>query len=399
MFMSRLPPRLLLACLLPLVAAPSVQADEADVFNLRASVAALRDDNLFRLSGGQKPRSETITTTIAGVDVHKRFSLQEFIGQVSWVDTRYATNDYLNAGSLQYNGRWLWAVGAHLKGELSADRASAQNSFADFQGLRERNLRTTENQRFGAEYLFHPSWAVIGGVNHVAMRNDKPLLAETDFEATGASLGIKHSPSSGNWFSFQTRQSDGRYTKRQFSAINQFDNGFTDRGQEFAVGWQPTGHSTFTGRLEYFQRHHDHFASRDFSGWTGLLGYQYQASAKTQLNATYQRGLNAFQDVVNINSSYYASDDLIFGIRWDATEKITVGGRLGLTHRRYLGEIVPLAGPRREDDIRRAGVDVSYKPERWLELKAGLAMEKRDSTGTVLDYTDRQALLSATARF
>ncbi|HZX32180.1 MAG TPA: XrtB/PEP-CTERM-associated polysaccharide biosynthesis outer membrane protein EpsL [Rhodocyclaceae bacterium] len=397
--MAHIPPRLFVACLLPALAASTVRADEADVFNLRASVNALRDDNLFRQSGSQKPRSETITTTVAGVDVHKRVSLQEFIGQVNWVDTRYATNDYLNAGALQYNGRWLWALESHLKGELSADRASAQNSFADFQGLRERNLRTVENQRFSAEYAFHPSWAVIGGVNHIAMSNDKPLLAETDFEATGASLGIKHTPSSGNWLSFQTRQSDGRYTKRQFSTVNQFDNGFTDRGQEFAMAWQPTGHSSFTGRLEYFQRRHDHFASRDFSGWTGQLGYQYQASAKTQLNATYQHGLNAFQDVVNINSSYYVSDDLIFAARWDATEKISLGGRLGLSHRSYRGEIIPLAGPRREDDIRRAGIDVTYKPERWLELKAGLAAEKRDTTGAALDYTDRQALLSATARF
>ncbi|HJW25282.1 MAG TPA: XrtB/PEP-CTERM-associated polysaccharide biosynthesis outer membrane protein EpsL [Rhodocyclaceae bacterium] len=396
MIMFRLPPRLSIACLLPVVASLPVQADEADVINFRASASMLRDDNLFRVPKAANPTMETITTTIAGVDFNKRISLQQLIAHVSWIDTRYSNNDYLNAGSLHYDGKWLWAVGSHLKGELAADRSSAQNSFADFPGLRRRNLRTTENQRFNLEYAFHPSWHVIGGVSHLTVTNDQLLTQESDFEASGAAIGIKHTPASGNWLSFQTRQSDGRYTKRPFETFSQFDNRFTDRGQEFAASWQPTGHSTFSGRLEYLERHHPHFSKRNFAGWTGQLGYLYQYSAKTSLTATYVRGLNAFQDT---SSSYYTSDDLVFGARWDATAKIGVSGRVGFSHRRYLGEVTALAGPRREDDVARAGIDVSYQAYRWLELKAGLAAEKRNSVGTALDYTDRQALISATARF
>jgi len=396
MFMVRLPPRFLFACLLPVAAASPVHADEADVLNFRVAVSALRDDNLFRAPNGQNPVMETITTTIAGVDFDKRFSRQEVIAHVNWVDTRYHSNDYLNAGILNYDGKWLWAAGSSLTGELAADRGSAQNSFADFQGLRQRNLRTVENQRFSLEYAFHPSWHGLGKLTHQTVNNDQLLIQERDYDATGGALGIKYVPTSGSWFSFQTRQADGRYTKLSFVPLAQLDDKFTDRGQEFALRWQPAGHTVVNGRLEYLQRRHPNFSSRDFSGWTGQLDYLYQYTAKSALSATYLRALNPFQDA---QSSYYVLDDLVFGYRWEATAKIAVGARLGYSQRRYQGEIVPLAGPRREDRTTRAGFDVSYKADRWLELKAGLAAERRNSTGSSLEYTDRQALLSAIASF
>ncbi|MBS1190917.1 MAG: exopolysaccharide biosynthesis operon protein EpsL [Rhodocyclaceae bacterium] len=391
--MVRLPRRFLLA--LPLVAVLSAHADEMDVFNFRAAVSTLRDDNLFRVPSALNPQMDTITTTIAGVDFDKRISLQELIAHVSWVDTHYSSNSYLNAGNLHYDAKWLWAVGTHLHGELAADRSSAQNSFADFQGLRERNLRTTENQRFGLDYAFHPSWHALGGLSHQTVTNDRLLTQESDFEANSAILGIKYTPASGNWLSFQTRQTEGDYNKRPFDAASQFDNRFTETGQEFAMTWQPTGHSTFNGRLEYVERRHPHFSSRNFSGWTGQLGYLYQYSAKTALTAAYVRAINAFQDT---NSSYYVSDDLTLGSRWDATDKISLAARLGYAQRHYQGEIAPLATPQRQDDVTRAGVDLSYKPARWLEFKAGVAAEKRNSNSGGFDYTDRQLLFSVSAR-
>lgn len=401
--MRRLPPRLLpsrflLLCCLPWGLAATVHADEADVFNFRVATTALRDDNLFRVphSGGLKPQAETLATTLFGIDFNKRLSLQQFVAQVNWVDTRYQHNDYLNAGALRYDGKWLWAVGTHLKGELAADRSAAQNSFADFSHLRQRNLRTTENQRFGLDYALHPSWHVLGGVSHQTVANDQLLPQESDFEASGAQLGLRYTPASGNWMSFQTRQLDGRYTKRPFDAFSQFDNRFTQTGQELAASWQLSGHSAFNGRLEYIQRQHPHFPARDFAGWTGQLDYQYRYSARTTLTATYLRAINAFQDV---GSSYYVADDWSLGSRWAATGKLAVSTRLGYSHRQYRGEVTAPAGPRREDHVGRAGVDVSYAPARWLEVKAGLAAERRNSSFNAQDYTDRQFLVSATARF
>lgn len=400
MTMVRLPHRLLLACCFPLGIALPVHADEADVVNFKAAASILEDDNLFRVpdSGGLKPESETITTTVFGVDFDKRVSLQRFIAHASWVDTRYLNNDYLNAGALRYDGKWLWAVGSRLTGEVSADRSAAQNSFSDPGATRQRNLRVTENQRFGLDFAINPSWHMLGGISRLTMTNDRQLTTESDFEATGTSLGIKYTPASGNWASFQTRRHEGTYTKRPFdpSAGIRFDNEFTQSGQEIAVGWQPTGHSSFNGRLEYLRREHAHLSDRDFSGWTGQLSYLYQYSAKTSFTLAYLRALNAFQQA---SSSYYVADDLSLASHWAATSKIGIATRLGYSHRQYQGEVVALNAPRQKDHVYRAGVDATYQFARWLELRAGLALEKRNSNNNGQDFTDRQALLSANAQF
>lgn len=397
--MSRLPSRLLVACLLPLSTAVPAHADAGDVVSLRAGASVLWDDNLFRVPQGQKPQAEIITTTIAGVDVDKRFSRQEILAHVNWVATHYNSNSYLNSGNLNYEGKWLWAAGSSLTGELAADRTSAQNSFADFQGLRQRNVRTIDNQRFGLEYAFHPDWRVLGSVNHQSVINDHLLPQDRDYDATGGAVGIKYVPASGTWVSLKTRQSEGRYTKHLSSGeeqLLQLDDKFTDQGQEFFVHWQSGGHTVVNGRLEYLQRRHPNFSSRDFSGWTGQLDYLYQYTDKTALTATYQRSLNPYE---TIQSSYYVMDDLIFSSRWEATGKLAVVPRLNFSHRQYLGEIAPVPGAQRQDKTTRAGVDVFYAAQRWLDLKAGIAGEKRTSTGSSLDYTDYQLLLSAIAKF
>lgn len=403
MAMIRSPHRLLLVCALPAASLTPVHADEFDAFNFSAAVSMVRDDNLFRAPDGSglKPQMDTITSTVLGVNFKQRYSLQQIMADVSWVNTHYSAHDYLDANAINYDARWLWATGSHLNGQLAASRSEAPNSFADVPEIRnnrQRNLRVTETQRFDVDYGFHPSWHVIGDVMHQNVTNEQVIFADTDNETLAAALGIKYTPASGNWLSWQARQYDGKYTKRQFSAANRFDNKFSQTSQEFNLNWQLTGHSAVTGRLEYLDRQHEHFHDRDYSGWAGQLSYLYQYSGKTSFSVAYVRGLATYQDAF---SSYFVSDGINLGSQWAATDKITVGARLGYSHRRYRGAVAPLpAGtPRRADDGTDGGVDVTYKAARWLELRAGLTAERRNSNLGAFDFTDRRALLSANVLF
>jgi exopolysaccharide biosynthesis operon protein EpsL len=386
---------------LPTATLTPVHADEFDAFNFQAAVNVVRDDNLFRTpdGSGQRPQMDTITSTILGVDFNKRFSLQQVIANVSWVDYHYAAHNYLDATALNYDGRWLWAAGSQLTGELSASRTEAPNSFAEVPEIRnsgQRNLRVSESQRFAMDYGLHPSWHVIGDVSHQDVKNEQVIFANGDSELFGAGVGVKYSPASGNWVSGQVRQTDGKYTNRPFDPVSKFDNKFTQPGLEFNMNWVLTGHSTVNGRLEYVHRKHEHFEDRDFSGWDGQLSYIYQYSAKTNVSIGYVRGLVPYQAS---DSSYYVSDGITLGSQWAATDKIAVGAHIGYAHRRYFGEVVPLTTARREDDATDGGVDITYKAARWLELKAGLLAEKRNSNQINFDFTDRRALLSANAFF
>lgn len=399
----RLDYRLLLICLLPVAALPTAYADENDGFNVHGGVNMVHDNNLFRVPEGnaQGRQSDTITNTVVGVGFDRRYSLQRFIANVDLANIHYASHDYLNANTVNYDGKWLWAVGSDLTGELSASRNEAPNSYADIPEIRnsgQRNLRVAQTQRFGIEYAAQPSWHVIGDIAHQTSKNEQIIFATGDTETVGAGLGIKYTPASGNWLSWQARQYQGKYTNRPFDPApnSLFDNKFTQPGHEFNLNWQLTGHSTIAGRLEYLHRKHEHFQARDFSGWDGQLSYIYQYSGKTMFSVGYARGLVAYQSA---DSSYYVSDGINLGSQWAATDKITVGAHLGYSHRRYRGEIVPLATARRQDDGTDGGVDVTYKATRWLEIKAGVMAERRSSNLSAYDYSDRRFLLSANAVF
>lgn len=397
------PSRLLLLGLLAAAPLSPVHADEADAINFVAAVGAMYDDNLFRApsGNGRSPQSDTIYTTTLGVDFNRRFSRQEIVASVSVVDNRYQSHSYLDGTAFNYNAAWLWAAGSHLNGQLVASRTETPNSFSEFPEIRnngQRNLRVTETQRFALEYAFHPSWRVIGDINHQTINNEQVIFADADIETTGAGAGIKYAPASGNWLSWQVREYDGRYTKRQFNTVLRFDDEFTQPGHEFGLNWQLSGHSTITGRLEYLHRKHAHFSERNYSGWAGQLSYLYQYSAKTTLNVSYLRLLNTYQDQL---SSYYVGNGINVGARWAATEKVTLGTHVEYVRRQYRGEVAPLAPgqEQRSDNSTNGGVDLSYKPVRWLEIKAALMAERRSSNDSIWNFTDRRALFSANALF
>lgn len=384
-----------------------VMANEGDVVNLSAALTMMHDNNLFRLAPSANPasfgiegRSDTITMASAGLNLNKMLGRQQLIGNINFVDTSYQRNAYLDYLALNYDGKWLWAVGTRWTGELALDRAESLNTFADYttNNYQARNVRLIENERFTANYWFHTSWAAFLGVSRNSVSNEQAVLAANDYEASGFNYGIRFRPVSGNTVALRVKQLDGSYSNRPFDPAAQFDNGFSHRGVELDTSWLLTGKTQLRSRLEYLERKHDHFAARDYSGWAGNLDLVYAATGKSSFTFGYKHDLVAFQQAT---SSYYELDELNLGARWAATDKISTGARLGYGKRSYRGEIItlPAGVESREDKITRAGLDIGYKPARWLELKAGMNYEKRNTNNDRFDYKDRTTFVSLNAQY
>ncbi|NTV70825.1 MAG: DUF560 domain-containing protein [Azonexaceae bacterium] len=395
-----------------------MEANEGDVVNLSAAVTMMHDNNMFRLAPSVNPanygldgRSDTITMTSVGLNLNKTIGLQQLIGNISFVDSSYQRNSYLDFQALNYDGKWLWAAGTRWTGELSLDRAETLNTYSDYttQNYRARNVRLIENERFTANYWFHTSWAAFLGVSRNSVTNEQAVLAESDYEASGFNYGIRYRPVSGNTVALRIKQLDGSYSNRQFNAASQSDNGFSHNGVELDSSWLLTGKMQLRGRLEYLERKHDHFASRDYSGWAGNLDLVYAATGKSNFTFGYKHDLAGFQGSYReaqppfdlITSSYYELDELNLGARWAATDKISTSARLGYGKRSYYGEILPLpAGvDQRQDKTTRAGLDVGYRPVRWFEIKAGMNYEKRNVNDDRYDYKDRTTFVSFSAQY
>lgn len=401
-----------------LVHAPAAVANEGDVVNLSAAVTMMHDNNMFRLAPNANPanyglegRSDTITMTSLGLNLNKMVGRQQLIGNISFADTSYKRNSYLDFLALNYDGKWLWAVGTRWTGELSLDRAESLNTYSDYttNNYRQRNVRLIENERFTANYWFHTSWAAFLGVSRNSVTNEQALLAESDYEASGFNYGIRFRPVSGNTVALRVKQLDGSYSNRQFNSISQYDNGFSHNSVDLEANWLLTGKTQLRSRLEYLERKHDHFVSRDYSGWAGNLDLVYAITGKSNLTFGYKHALEGFQGSYReaqapfglITSSYYELDELNLGARWAATDKISTSARLGYGKRSYHGAIAPLpAGVEpRQDKTTRAGIDISYRPLRWFEIKAGMNYEKRNVNDDRYDYKDRTTFVSLSAQY
>ena len=403
-----------------LVHAPAAVANEGDVVNLSAAVTMMHDNNMFRLTPIANPanygldgRSDTITTTSVGLNLNKTFGRQQLIGNVSFADTSYKRNNYLDFLALNYDGKWLWAVGTRWTGDFSLDRAESLNTYSDYTttttNYRQRNVRLVENERFTANYWFHTSWAAFLGMSRTSVTNELAVLAESDSEASGFNYGLRFRPVSGNTIALRIKQLDGSYSNRPFNTVAQSDNGFSNNSVELDASWLVTGKTQMRSRLEYLERKHDHFASRDYSGWAGNLDFVYAATAKSSLTFGYKHGLEGFQGNYRearppfglITSSYYELNELNIGARWAATDKISTSARLGYGKRSYHGEIAPLpAGvDQRQDKTTRAGIDIGYRPLRWFEMKAGMNYEKRNVNDDRFDYKDRTTFVSLSAQY
>lgn len=390
-----------------LVHAPAAVANEGDVVNLSAAVTMMHDNNMFRLSPNANPanygldgRSDTITMTSLGLNLNKTFGLQQLIGNISFADTSYKRNSYLDFLALNYDGKWLWAVGTRWTGELALDRTESLNTYSDYttNNYRQRNVRLVENERFTANYWFHTSWAAFLGVSRTSLTNEQALLAEGDYEASGFNYGVRFRPVSGNTVALRVKQLDGSYSNRQFNSLSQYDNGFSHNSVDLEANWLLTGKTQLRSGLEYLERKHDHFAARDYSGWAGNLDLIYAATGKSSLTFGYKHSLGAFQQTT---SSYYELDELNLGARWAATDKISTSARLGYGKRSYHGAIAPLpAGVEpRQDKTTRAGIDIGYRPVRWFEIKAGMNYEKRNVNDDRYDYKDRTTFVSLSAQY
>lgn len=401
-----------------LVHAPAAVANEGDVVNLSAAVTMMHDNNMFRLAPNANPanygldgRSDTITMTSLGLNLNKMVGRQQLIGNISFADTSYKRNSYLDFLALNYDGKWLWAVGTRWTGEFALDRAESLNTYSDYttNNYRQRNVRLIENERFTANYWFHTSWAAFLGISRNSVTNEQAVLAESDYEASGFNYGIRFRPVSGNTVALRIRQLDGSYSNRPFNAVAQADNGFSHNGIDLETSWLLTGKTQLRSRLEYLERKHDHFVSRDYSGWAGNLDLVYAATGKSNLTFGYKHDLVGFQSSYReaqvpfglITSSYYKLDELNLGARWAATDKISTSARLGYGKRSYHGAIAPLpAGVEpRQDKTTRAGIDISYRPLRWFEIKAGMNYEKRNVNDDRYDYKDRTTFVSLSAQY
>jgi exopolysaccharide biosynthesis operon protein EpsL len=359
-----------------------VMADEYDTLQFSASVNRAYDDNLFRVKNNET--SDQITTSTAGVKLDKTYSLQRFIVDVSYVDYKYQTNDFLDFEALNYDAKWLWSLTPSLTGNLSTSRNKSLNGFSDFR-LFTQNIRTIDVSQFRAEYSPYKVWALIAGLTETDVQNSQTFNAVAQYNATAFDYGARYNFASGSNLSFLGHKRNGQFDR----ALNQssfFDNGFTEDEYEFDFILKPTGKSNLSSKLAHLSREYDNFTVRNYDVWIGYIRYDLLLTGKIRANLDLTRSASPFETNY---STYAVTDSATIGLSYLYSDKITfmLNGRVA--QRDFRQGVVPGLA-KRDDDEQSLSGSVTWRPIKNIGLTLSSVKSSRNASSAYnnFDYDD-----------
>lgn len=356
----------------------SNQPQLPDTLQFRVGQSVERDSNIFRLSDGSSPTSDTYGVTTLGLKFDKRYSLQRIELEVNAQDYRYQDNTTLDFTALNYAAAWRWNLTPRLTGNVTADRREYLDNTTLVQSTGSVNRSTNTANRIDAEYEVGAAWRVLAGFFDRSVKNSASFLQGADTQIMGGEAGARYVFPSGNSVAYRYRYGNGEYGGLPIVTLP--SRNFTDTEHELSVEWQPARQTSVQGRMAHLERKRDGASTSEFSGVVGRINLNWMITGKTRMEAGVISELASYQPST---SSYYDGERLYISPVWKPTEKTAVRLRLDQGVRRYKGAI-GIEG--RRDEVGQAGVSVEWEPQRFVKLIASLAQDKRTSNVAGLDY-------------
>ena len=362
---------------------------------------------------GDTKRSDTVSTTYAGVTFDKLLSRQKLHADLSYNINRYSHYSNLDYNGLRANANWGWQLGNYLKGTLSYER---NRQLIDFGNLnpedrdsRVRDINTYDRLYASGDWWFHPEYSFGAGFSHTNSSYSSVQRQSSEYEADAVELNAKFQPKTGNLIGVSLRQTKGNYPNREVArdpatgdVVGTVDNSFDQTDTEVNGDWRLTGQSRVFGRLGYTTRKHDQVQQRDFSGVTGRLTYNWAFEGKTGVDVSLRREIGAVED---IDASYVLTNGITVSPVWRPTAKISLSAKYDWSKRRYEGDPFSQTGSNgsdhsiRRDTVNKASISGTYLPLRNLQLGLTFQHERRTSSLEFVDYRDNLASLSAQFSF
>jgi len=377
------------------------QAEGADDLRFSASVGLIHDSNLFRLPSGIDPApligrsspSETINITTLGASYQRSYSLQRVELDVRVTDYRYQNFDYLSFLAKNYRAAWNWSYTPHVYGLLRTTRDQSLNSFTDFRGFNQRNLRTDDATDFTATYELDARWRLNGGLSRTSRSNSEPFTAEADTRNTAVQAGVRYVLPSGSSAGYRIRSTDGRYTTRRvIPNAGFFDTDFTQTDNILSATWAVSQATRAEFSVGHRSRSYPNYPQRNFNDFLGSASVNWTYSGKGGVVAAWTRELDTFETA---NFNFTQIDRFSIGPVWQISPKTTVRARYEHAIRDFKGTPTGLVTAQRRDTTNDASISIDWEPYRFLLLSASLQNSRRSSTAPGLGFNSNALNFSA----
>ncbi len=277
-----------LAALLP----AAVQAQNSPYY-FGGSFGLTSVSNVFRAADGSNSDRVTTASLLAGLD--QRLGRQRLSADASVQANRYSTNRDLDNQSYSLRSALDWQTVADLSGTVSA---SSSRSLAEFnigggvEAIRKKNLERNEEYAGVARLGVLSRYTLEAGYTH---RDRSYSAVEYDrfvFHQNTGSFGAYAQPGANLRLGVVARRSLGRYPRYPVAVPGGLRSEANDFGRtdiDLTATWDTGASSKLNARVSRSRLKNSLSGVRDFSGSTGALSWNWQATAKLALGAGISR--------------------------------------------------------------------------------------------------------------
>ncbi len=368
---------------------------QANPYYIGASQAFTHETNLFRVPKGTAETKDTYSTTSLLAGLNQPIGRQRLFADLAARYNKYSDHSELDNTSYGVNAGVDWATIERLSGTLSYTLNERLAPFgADVATLSVKDKEKMQEFLARAQYGLVSLLSLEGSYIHRTLDYSHPLSASKELEINTGSIGLQYRPSGLLTLGTAYRHTKGKYPFAQTAApqADEFDRNDID----LTAVWVPTGLSTVKARISYTNEEHDSpvFATRDFSGVTGALNWEYKPTGKITLITGLLRDTGSEAGFVPLagtastttSTSSRVSNAVSLRALYEATAKITAEANFRYTHRDLVTRIIIPGGSSTaagSDKLTEVGLALRYAPTRnWL-VGCGIAYEKREASSSV----------------
>ena len=301
--MTRRPPLRPALCLYAIAALTGVGQAQAQSTNspyfIGLSQTVQHESNTLGLADGSAvpsgfSRADTISSTalLAGFD--QPIGRQRAYANLNWRDNRYAKNDTFNYQSYSASVGLDWSTVERVAGTLTAaaNRSLQRFSTAEVNLSTEKNLESSAEVGMTANVGLVTQYSFELGASHREVRNSLQLDAvqSRNYELDAANAGLRWRPGGFLTLSLGLSGSKGRYPKFRTAADGSYQPDRFDRKDLYlSANYTASGASQLSMRVAHGTTKYDLNEQRNFSGTTGYLNWNWQATGKLQTTTSLSR--------------------------------------------------------------------------------------------------------------
>lgn len=361
---------------------------------LNVNAGVTHDSNLFRLSDvvdpqaviGSSDKSDTVYHVGAGGSYELRASRQRFLLEGNIDDYKFENFSNLDYVGYLARGNWLWQVGNDWDGVLGLGRRRFLEDFANIQ----TNIKdlVDQNQFYGtANYHLYSRLRLTFDLSEYGNHHSADSQKVYDSTVDNAAFTVNWVTPAENTVGLQYRTANGRYENRQIILGLPVDNAYHENEINVVANWRATGISSFIARLGYTQRNYDELTSRDFSGPTWRLTYDWQPTGKLGFEFATWREIGEF---LSVNSNYYRVTGYSIAPMWSVTPNVALQGKVSRLYDRFLGDPGFIPQPvSRSDTEKIYQLSLLWAPLRRTNVTISIEKGERSSNEAVFSYDYR----------